>query len=168
VSNFSGWAGFALDLTAPGSAPLAVTALGRFRTRNNSAVHALDIFDAATGASVLPAGAASADLSPAGCPASDLLGFCYGEVPGGPAVLAPGRVYYVASHEVAGGDAFLVIEDAAAATTHVHRDGTTLMSYAGPLRGAVTGRVSRADGEATWVLEPLIECMYGPLNLVVQ
>jgi hypothetical protein len=83
-------------------------------------------------------------------------------------VLAPGRVYYVASKEVAGGDAFLAIDDAAAATTHVHRDGTTLMSYAGPLRGAVTGRVSRADGEATWTFEPLIECMFGPLNLIVQ
>jgi hypothetical protein len=65
-------------------------------------------------------------------------------------------------------DAPLAIDDAAAATTHVHRDGTTLMSYAGPLRGAVTGRVSRADGEATWTFEPLIECMFGPLNLIVQ
>jgi hypothetical protein len=57
-----------------------------------------------------------------------------------------------------------MMTDAAAATTHAHRDGTTLMSYAGPLRGVVAGKVSRADGGA-WVEEGDIECMYGPVNM---
>lgn len=166
-ANLTGWAGFALDLRAPGSRALSVAALGRFRTRGNSRAHALDVVDAATGKSVLPGGPAAVDLSAAGCPASDLLGFCYARLPA-PVALPPGRVYYVVSEEADGGDAFLAMDDAAAATTHVHRDGSTLMSYEGPGAGAVTGRVSRAGAAGAWLLEPAIECMYGPLNLVLE
>jgi hypothetical protein len=165
-SNYSGWAGFVLALTAPGSSAIQVRALGRFRVRGNSRVHALDVLDAATLLSVLPGGQpVPVDLSPAGCPASDLLGFCYSEDLPEPAVLLPGHTYFVVSQETAGGDAFLAMSDAAAATTHVHRDGSTLMSYAGPGLGGVAGRVSGDHGQ--WAVESNIECAYGPLNLLM-
>jgi len=159
-ANFSGWAGFVLDLRAPGSAPVALAALGRFKARGNARAHALDVIDAASGASVLPA---PATVDFAAC-ATDALGFCAAAVPGGARQLAAGGRYYVVAREEAGGDAFVAMSDAAAATTHAHRDGTTLMSYAGPGRGAVAGKVSKADG-AEWVEEGDVECMFGPLNL---
>lgn len=165
TTNFTGRAGFVIDLTAPGTLPLVVSALGRFRARGNSRSHALDVIDAATGVSVLAGGAVTVDMSPAGCPATDLLGFCYAALPN-PATLAAGGRFYVVSSEAAGGDAFVTITDAAAATNHVHRDGTTLMSYAGPLRGAVAGRVSQAAG-GVWLEDGTIELMHGPLNLVL-
>jgi len=163
LANVTGWAGFALDLTAPGSADLAVAGVGRFRARGNSRAHALDIVDAATRASVLPGGAVTVDL--AAC-ATDALGFCYAALAGAPAALAAGRVYYVVSREAAGGDAFVAMYDAAAQTTHVHRDGTTLMSYAGPGRGAVVGRVLGADF-GSLAVDGGIELMHGPLNLLL-
>ena len=57
-------------------------------------------------------------------------------------------------------------QNAAAATTHVHRDGTTLMSYAGPRRGVVAGRVRGAD-RASLAATQEIEIMNGPLNLLI-
>ena len=167
-STFSGFAGFVLDLTAPGSSPLTLTRLGRFRVRGNSRAHRMDVVSASTGASVLPSGAPlpSVDLSPSGCPASDTLGFCYSEALAAPVTLHPGQVYYIVCEEAAGGDAFLAMHDAAAATTHAHRDGTTLMGYAGPGLGVVNGRVYREGGGGGWVVEPFIELMYGPLNFL--
>lgn len=167
VSNFTGWAGFVLDLNAPDSSDVVVASLGRFRVRNNSRTHELDVLDAATGASVLPGARPVINF---GTCASDALGFCAASIPSGPARLSAGARYYVVSREEAGGDAFIAITDAAAATTHAHRDGTTLMSYAGPGRGVVAGKVSRADGAAGvgaagFTEEGDIECMYGPLNL---
>jgi hypothetical protein len=159
-SNFTGWAGFVLDLRAPGTAGVPVAALGRFRARGNARAHALDVIDAATGASVL---SAPATVDFATC-ATDVLGFCAAAV-APPVVLAAGGRYYVVSREEAGGDAFVAMADAAAATSHAHRDGTTLLSYAGPGTGAVAGKVSRADGAAAWTEEGDIECMYGPLNV---
>ena len=161
-ANFTGWAGFELDLRAPGSAALRVGALGRFRARGNARAHALTVFDAVSGAAV-PGANATVDF---GACVSDLLGFCYGAL-AAPVTLAPGGRYYVVSREAAGGDAFVAMSDAAAATTHAHRDGTTLMSYAGPGAGAVAGKVSRADGGAAWAAEGDVECMYGPLNLLL-
>ena len=160
-SNASGWLGFALDLTAPGSVDLAVQGLGRFKARGNGGVHALDIVDAATRASVLAGGRPTVDM--AAC-ATDALGFCYAA---GTATLSAGRVYFVVSQEAAGGDAVVAMYDAAAATTHVHRDGTTMMSYAGPKRGAVTGRVSGEDF-ASLATDGNIELMFGPLNLLLK
>jgi hypothetical protein len=160
-SNVSAWAGFALDLRAPGSADLAVSGVGRFRARGNTGAHALDIVDAATNASVLAGGAVTVDF--ATC-TTDALGFCYAA---GAATLAAGRVYYVLSREAAGGDAFVAMYDAAAQTTHVHRDGTTLMSYVGPGKGAVTGRVLGADFSSL-VVDGGIELMHGPLNLLLE
>ena len=165
-ATFSGWAGFVLDLRAPAAAPLRISGLGRFRARGNGGAHALNVFDAATGASVLPGGAVTVDLSPAGCPATDVLGFCYAALPA-PVALAQGGRYYVVSAEAAGGDAFVAMADAAAATTHAHRDGTTLMSYAGPGKGAVAGKVSQASGGGAWVEEGDLECAFGPLNLLM-
>jgi len=162
LGNFSGWAGFALDLRAPGSVDLAVSGIGRFRTRGNAGTHALDIVDAATNASVLAGGAVSVDF--ATC-VTDVLGFCYGVVAPA-ATLRAGRVYYVLSRESAGGDAFVAMYDAAAQTTHLHRDGTTLMSYAGPGRGAVVGRVLGADF-GSLAVDGGIELMHGPLNLLL-
>jgi len=160
-SNFTGWAGFELDLRAPGTAPLRVAALGRFRTRGNARTHALAIFDAASGAAV-PGAEATVDF---GACTTDVLGFCYAAL-AAPVTLPPGGRYFFAAQEVAGGDAFVAMSDAAAATTHAHRDGSTLMSYAGPGAGAVAGKASRADGGA-WVAEGDVECMYGPLNMLL-
>ena len=159
-SNFSGWTGFVLDLRAPGSVSLTVRGLGRFRARGNSLTHALDVVDAATNASVLAGGPASVDF--ATC-VTDSLGFCYGAAS---ATLAAGRVYFVLSQEASGGDAFVSMYDAAAATTHAHRDGTTMMSYAGPGKGVVTGRVSGPRFDAL-VADSNIECMNGPVNLLI-
>ena len=166
-SNFTGWMGFVLDLRAPAVAGLSVAGLGRFRARGNSGVHALNIIDAATQASVLPGGqAVSVDLSLTGCPATDVLGFCYALLPS-PVTLAAGGRYYVVAWEQAGGDAAIAMSDAAAASTHAHRDGTTLMSYAGPGRGVVGGKVSQSSGGGAWVEEGDLECAYGPTNLLV-
>ena len=164
VRNLTGWAGFALDLRAPGSAALSVAALGRFRARGNSLAHRLDIVDAATRKSVLAGGAVTVDFS--SCVA-DAIGFCYGQV--SPiATLAAGAVYFAVSEETAGGDAFVSMYDAAAATTHVHRDGTTMMSYMGPLMGAVTGAVSGADfASLAFDADSTIELANGPINLVL-
>ena len=149
-----------LDLRAPGSVSLTVRGLGRFRARGNSLTHALDVVDAATNASVLAGGPASVDF--ATC-VTDSLGFCYGAAS---ATLAAGRVYFVLSQEASGGDAFVSMYDAAAATTHAHRDGTTMMSYAGPGKGVVTGRVSGPRFDAL-VADSNIECMNGPVNLLI-
>ena len=159
-ANLTGDAGFVLDLRTA-AAPLVVAALGRFRARGNARAHELDLIDAATGASLL---AARARLDLADC-ATDLLGFCYAALQA-PATLQPGRVYLVVSSEEAGGDAFLAMDDAAAATTHVHRDGTTLMSYRGPGAGAVAGRAWR-EGAGPWQRDELVETMFGPLNLLL-
>ena len=170
ANNVTGWVGFVLDLTAPDSLPLLVGNLGRFRASGNAGVHALDVVDAATGASVLPGGAPlSVDLSPAGCLSTDLLGFCYaaGRVPGGGVTLAPGRVYYVVSAETAGGDTHIHMVDPAAATTHSHRDGTSMLAYMGPRYGTITGSVVKPQGAAGWTVEPNLDCMRGPLNLLV-
>ena len=168
VSNVSGWVGFSLDLTAA-PAPLAVAGVGRFRAPGNAGAHAVDIVDAATRRSVLPA-PLTVRMDAAGCAHADVLGFCYAAVTvagGAPLpALAPGRVYYVVSEETAGGDAWLRMEDAAAASTHLHRDGTTLMSYRGPGKGVVAGRVAGADA-ASLTATSEIEIMNGPLNLLI-
>ena len=162
VSNFSGWAGFVLDLRKPTTNPLHIAGIGRFRARGNVNSHRLDILNAATGTSVLTA-AVVIDLETC---ASDALGFCYATL-SSPVALAAGERFYVVSYETEGGDAFVAMTDAAAATTHVHRDGSTLMSYAGPGQGIVAGKVSRADGEQVWTEFGDIECMFGPLNLIL-
>ncbi len=165
VTNFTGWVGFALDLTTA-DAPLAVAGVGRFRAAGNAGAHAVDIVDAATRASALPA-PLTVFMDDARCGSPDVLGFCYAALGGDQrALLAPGRVYYVVAQEQAGGDAWLSMADAAAATTHVHRDGTTLMSYAGPRRGVVVGRVRGAD-RASLMATQEIEIMNGPLNLLI-
>ena len=156
--------GFALDLTAA-RAPLAVAGVGRFRAPGNAGAHALDIVDAATGRSALAAPLA-VRMDDAGCGFPDVLGFCYAAVGAQPAQLSAGRVYYVVSQEAAGGDAFVSMSDAAAATTHVHRDGTTLLSYRGPGMGVVAGRVWGAS-RAALQASTEIEIMNGPLNLLL-
>ena len=169
VNNITGWAGFVLDLSAPGSEAMRVTSLGRFRVAGNTGVHGLDVIDAVTGASVLPGGTpVSVDLSPAGCPSSDLLGYCYAPaIAGGGVTLPPGHVYYVVSSETAGGDRHIHMTDPAAATTHAHRDGTSMVSYMGPHKGTISGSVVKASGAAGWTVEPNLDCMRGPLNMIV-
>ena len=54
LTNISGDAGVAIDLTAPLSTPVIVQGLGRFRVQGNSRVHSLDLIDSRTNASVLP------------------------------------------------------------------------------------------------------------------
>ena len=162
VNNFTGWAGFVLDLRLPTTTPLNVAALGRFRARGNLHPHKLDILDAATGLSVLTE-PVTVDFETC---VTDLLGFCYTSLPS-PVALSAGKRFYIVSYETAGEDAFVAMTDAAAATTHVHRDGSTLMSYAGPGQGIVAGKVSQADGAANWIETMDVECMYGPLNLLI-
>ena len=162
IANFSGWAGFVLDLRAPVVTPLTISALGRFRVRGNALPHDLDVIDAATGASVLPNGPVNVDF--ASC-ATDLLGFCYAQLPAAVTLPVGGR-FYVVSQEAANGDAFISMTDAAAATTHAHRDGTTLMSYAGPGKGAVAGKVSKASS-GEWNESGDVECSFGPVNMLM-
>ena len=165
TTNFSGWAGFVLDMRAPGTANITLLALGRFLARGNSLAHALDVLDAATGQSLL-AQPIVVNMSACLTGSSDLLGFCYAATPeASRPQLDAGRRYYIVSREEAGGDAFIAMTDAAAATTHAHRDGTTLLSYNGPGFGVVGGKVKKEDG-GTWVEEGDLECMYGPLNFL--
>lgn len=169
--NFTGWMGFVLDLRDPATTTggLTVAGLGRFKARGNNGTHALDIVDAATHTSVLPGGkGVIVDLSIEGCPSTDVLGFCYASLPT-PVTLPVGGRYYVVSWERAGGDAVIAMSDAAAATNHAHRDGTTLMSYAGPGKGAVGGKVSQDSGSGgVWVETGDVECAFGPTNLLVM
>ena len=87
------------------------------------------------------------------------------------AVAAAISATVTALEERAGEDAVLAMGDAAAASTHAHRDGTTLMSYAGPGRGAVGGKVSQASsgggGGGEWEEAGDVECAFGPTNLLV-
>lgn len=184
VNNITGWAGFALDLTDPSiTQPLSASSIGRFRARGNVGQHGLNIFDASTGSSVMPGGqSVTVDLSSSGCPTTDLLGYCYVTIPSGPVSLLQGHVYYVVSSETSGPGADVTIEmtNPSAATTHANnkRDGTTLLSYQGPGKGSIAGRVYSSStsvaptftgGAAadTWTLIPEIDTMFGPLNLVL-
>jgi hypothetical protein len=128
----------------------------------------MDVVDAATGKSLLT-GPAIVDVSDDGCPGSDVLGFCYTTQPLSPATvtLAVGHVYYVVSKETAGADATLEMYDPAAATTHVHRDGTTYMSYAGPGKGRVTGRVFNLDAKPGWTVISEVDTSFGPCNFIM-
>jgi hypothetical protein len=161
VNNVTGWAGFELDLSGPPSTSFSVSALGRFKVRGNKASHTLDIVDASSLKSILSGGPAAVDFSTC---STDANGFCYGAL-STPATLSSGRKYYFISSESAGDDAFLSMYDAAAATTHAHRDGTTMMSYAGPGFGAVTGRVYGTDYPSL-SSDGNIELMNGPLNFL--
>lgn len=141
----------ALNTSAPGvTAPLLISALGRFKSANNSRSHRLDILNATSGLSVLPAGALTVDM--AGC-AADFLGFCYAPAFAALVRLPPASgLFYVVSSEVAGGDATTEMYGASAETTHVVRDGFTTMTYAGPdAPGLVAGRVVNA-GPGGWQL----------------
>ena len=105
VSNFTGWAGFVLDLSQMSDESLSVHRLGRFKTRGNQGRHQLDIIDSVTRKSMLPNGTVSVDYS--SCNRTDALGFCYSSNIIPAAKLATGAVYYVLSSEVASADAFL-------------------------------------------------------------
>lgn len=162
VNNVTGWAGFELDLTNPSSQTFSINALGRFKVRGNSATHSLDIIDASSLKSILTGGPTTIDFS--NCQ-TDANGFCYGSI--SPVSCVLGKKYYFISSEVAGGDSFLSMYDAAAATTHAHRDGTTMMSYKGPGFGVVTGKVFGVSYD-TLTSDGNIETMNGPLNFLIE
>jgi hypothetical protein len=162
VNNITGWAGFELDLTNPSSQTFTINALGRFRVRGNSATHSLDVIDASSLKSILTGGPTTIDFS--NCQ-TDANGFCYGSI--SPVSCISGKKYFFISTEVAGEDSFLSMYDAAAATTHAHRDGTTMMSYRGPGFGVVTGKVFGISYD-TLISDGNIETMNGPLNFLIE
>jgi len=161
VNNVTGWGGFELDLTGPSSTSFSVSALGRFKVRGNSASHTLDLIDASSLKSILSGALPTVDFS--SC-ITDATGFCYGAL-SSPATLTAGKKYFFVSSETKGSDAFLSMYDAAAATTHAHRDGTTMMSYSGPRFGVVTGKVFGQD-YSSLQSDGSIETMNGPINFL--
>ena len=166
LTNVSGWAGMALNTSSPDIvAPLVLSALGRFKSANNSGTHSLNVINATSGTSVLSAGAVEVDMS--SC-AADFLGFCYAPSFPSPIVLPSGSgVYYLVSSEVAGGDSTIEMYGASVETTHVLRDGYTTMTYEGTdTPGLVAGRVLNT-GVGGWQLTAEWDTSFGPLNFVV-
>jgi hypothetical protein len=183
LTNLTGWAGMALDLSsAPACRPspyltmqnLTVAALGRFRSAGNAGSHKMDIVRASDGTSVLPGGPVVVGMDAASCPSSDLLGMCYSAPIAPPALLTVGDVYYIVSLETAGGDAVREMTSPAKGTTHANgkRDGTTLMSYRGPTSGCIAGRVTGTGGAgsppSSWTVIPDLDTSFGPVNFLLS
>lgn len=163
-ASVDGWAGMVLNMSQA-EQNVSVVRLGRFIAPGNTREHNLTIFDATSGANLLPGALASVD---AGSCSQDYMGFCYSAA--FPAVtLEKGGVYYVVAGESADGDATVAMTNPCRGTTHANRDGTTLMTYAGPGMGEVTGRVSQSQDGSWQVVSGLdgMDTSYGPVNFVM-
>eukprot|EP01047_Picozoa_sp_COSAG01_P047030 COSAG01_NODE_4458_length_5005_cov_2.532409_2_plen_549_part_00 len=158
AAQASGWAGMAIEVKSA----ILVSALGRFRTANNSGIHRMAIFRANDNSSVI-ADFPSVNMS---C-TEDLLGFCYTPPLAQPVRLPPGR-YYVVSEEHEAGDALTVMDDSARMTTHAHRDGLTYVSYAGPDMVEIAGRVMSGGASHQWSVTAEMDTAFGPLNMLLQ
>ncbi len=131
--NFSGWVG--MEFTVGGEA-LTVTALGRVCIAGNSAIHAVELINAATG-SALSGGSASVNMS--GCTGGQ---FVYSPLAES-ITLQPNTAYYLASLETSGGDQWYDYGDILSTT--VAAVNNAIYSYDGatwiPLSGANTSYV---------------------------
>jgi hypothetical protein len=176
LSNLTGWAGLALDLTeSPKCAPslgvqqraLSVVALGRFLSSGNKDVHMMDIRRASDGSSLLQS---PAFVNMSSC-SSDILGFCYSTTFSTPVTLTVGDTYYIVSQESAGADSLREMVNPARGTVHANgrRDGTTSMTYVGPNAGCVAGRVFAPAGQPSlqWTVTPDLDTAFGPVNFLL-
>ena len=164
-----GWAGFVLD-NSQNNRSVTVSRLGRYKVHGNKQSHAMNIWDEAAKAWLIPgAVAAFPTVDFASCVA-DALGFCYSNPLPTPVRLAPGKRYYVVSEEHAGGDAYAEMTDSATSTDFNVRDGRTYMSYRLPYHGVVSGRVKQVNGTSGWAVSEAaghdLDTSYGPVNFV--
>jgi hypothetical protein len=181
--SLNGWAGMVVEAKAA----VMVVQLGRYKTRGNSQVHAMQIFRESDGAPMLPStGASNATVVDMSC-AGDLLGFCYTSR-FQPVRLVAGERYYLVAEERNGsgsssgessrgdGEVLTEMADSARITTHAHRDGSTIMSYQGPGQLDVVGRVFRPVGSSGgdslggaggWAVTPELDTSFGPVNCVL-
>ena len=97
-NDFPGWLGMAIQM---GSSPILVTQIGRIKLPFNSGSHELKIVEGIANNSIVDLGASvTVDLNGA---VADADGFVYAPL-GNPIELLPQRIYYVLTHEAAGGD----------------------------------------------------------------
>lgn len=97
-NDWQGWLGMAIQMR---SSPILVTQIGRIKLPLNAGSHELKIVEGIANNSVVDLGASvTLDLNGA---AADADGFVYAQL-SNPIELLPQRIYYVLTHEAAGGD----------------------------------------------------------------
>lgn len=97
-NDWQGWLGMAIQM---GPDPIRVTQLGRIKLQFNTGIHELKIVEGLANNAIADLGAAvTVDFNGATAAAD---GFVYAPL-GEPIELQPQRIYYVLSHETAGGD----------------------------------------------------------------
>ena len=97
-NDWQGWLGMAIQM---GSNPILVTQIGRIKLPFNSGSHELKIVEGIANNAIVDLGASvTLDLNGA---VADAEGFVYAPL-GDPIELLPQRIYYVLTHEAAGGD----------------------------------------------------------------
>lgn len=181
-NNYTGWAGFILDLSKDNlgnSFPtVKVSQLGRFKSVNNSRVHSLAIFRRDDGTQM----GATLSVDMVAC-VTDMLGFCYSSFDE-PVTLAHDDIYYIVSSEEDGGDSFVeMTKSATGADYSTYRDGDTLMTYRLPTgagsapmaagRSLVVGKVlgeTTEPGRPQWTEHtsgPDMDTSFGPVNMVL-
>jgi hypothetical protein len=166
VMNFTGWAGMVVEAKVS----TGIAQLGRYKTRGNSQIHAMQVFRESDGMPML-AQNTSVDMACDG----DVLGMCYTSAFVPPVQLVAGERYYiVAAENELSGDMVTEMGDSARMTTHAHRDGSTIMSYRGPGVLDVVGRVAKTEilteavGEqSSWQVTPDLDTSFGPVNAVL-
>lgn len=97
-NDWQGWLGMAIQM---GSSPILVTQIGRIKLPFNAGSHELKIVEGIANNSIVDLGASvTLDLNGA---VADAAGFVYAAL-SNPIELLPQRIYYVLTHEAAGGD----------------------------------------------------------------
>lgn len=97
-NDWQGWLGMAIQM---GSSPILVTQIGRIKLPFNAGSHELKIVEGIANNSIVDLGASvTLDLNAA---VADADGFVYAPL-SNPIELLPQRIYYVLTHEAAGGD----------------------------------------------------------------
>ncbi len=163
VINFTGWAGMVVEAKVP----VTIVQLGRYKTRGNSQIHAMQVFRESDGVSMLAQTNVSVDMACDG----DVLGMCYTSAFVPLVRLVAGERYFIVSAEnERSGDMVTEMGDSARMTTHAHRDGSTIMSYLGPGVLDVVGRVTKTEAigdQASWQVTPELDTSFGPVNAVL-
>lgn len=163
VINFTGWAGMVVEAKVP----VTIVQLGRYKTRGNSQIHAMQVFRESDGVSMLAQTNVSVDMACDG----DVLGMCYTSAFVPLVRLVAGERYFIVSAENEhSGDMVTEMGDSARMTTHAHRDGSTIMSYLGPGVLDVVGRVTKTEAigdQASWQVTPELDTSFGPVNAVL-
>lgn len=166
--NVTGWAGMVVEAKVP----VTIAQLGRYKTRGNSQMHAMQVFRASDGVPMLAKSSnALVDMACDG----DVLGMCYTPTIVPPVRLAADERYYIVAAENAhSGDMVTEMGDSARMTTHAHRDGSTIMSYLGPGVLDVVGRVTKTEvlnegieEQSSWQVTPELDTSFGPVNAVL-